>query len=365
MPPPAPMPPPRLGRPIGADEWPTTDRLPEGRNPAIPTDAPTDPGPLAQANVTAGPSVSIPLPAPSTDQVAAEDRSADARLARLHLRGGLVALARASLEQMAGAATLDRDAMADLAETRWRGGDLDGAADSARVHRASGGEEPMAALIEAESLGHTDHHGGAASLAEGVYRRVGPALELYFAGEVRSGLWPAADAGWMDGHATEPGRWGLLVGGSEVIAPTPRTWDAVPIVAVPAAAGLPGPVTPAGRGGIASPGGQTTTAAVVMSGRLAGEQLDEADRALSQGDTGAAAERLGVLLRLDPALAPVILSAADKAVAQAQPETAGLATIHLVRGDAYRILGRETEAAGAYAEAHQTLDRGSSSEEPV
>ena len=85
-----------------------------------------------------------PLPGPTDDQAAAATRSADARLARVHLRGGLLTLARATLEGMAGAGTLDRDAMADLAEVRWRSGDLEGAADAARAHQASGGEEPLA-----------------------------------------------------------------------------------------------------------------------------------------------------------------------------------------------------------------------------
>ena len=42
--------------------------------------------------------------------------------------------------------------MADLAEVRWRSGDLEGAADAARAHQASGGDEPIAAIIIAEDL---------------------------------------------------------------------------------------------------------------------------------------------------------------------------------------------------------------------
>ncbi len=77
-------------------------------------------------------------------------RTADARLARLHLRGGLLTLARAELEQMAGAGTLDREALVDLAEARWRSGDLEGAAEAAEAHLGAGGDEPMAHLIVAE-----------------------------------------------------------------------------------------------------------------------------------------------------------------------------------------------------------------------
>ncbi len=70
------------------------------------------------------------------------------------------------------------------------------------------------------------------------------------------------------------------------------------------------------------------------------------------------------LLRLDPALAPIILSTVDRAVAAA-PSAADLSAIHLVRGDAYRCLGRDTEAAAAYQEAHQALAAGPSSKEPT
>ena len=64
---------------------------------------------------------------------------------------------------------------------------------------------------------------------------------------------------------------------------------------------------PIGRGGPASPSGQPTTEAVVVSGRLAGQELEQVDRSLSGGDVAGAAQRLAVLLRLDPVLAPVIL----------------------------------------------------------
>ena len=162
------------------------------------------------------------------------------------------------------------------------------------------------------------------------------------------------------------GRWGLLVGGSEVVAPKPQSWTAVPLVqpSTGVAAGSSQTVSvPMGRGAIQQPRGQGSTEAVVLSGRLAGEELEAVDRSLVQGNTGAAAERLGVLLRLDPALAPVVLSAADKAIEAATPGSDGLSAIHLVRGDAYRILGHENEAAAAFQLAHQTLSEGSPSED--
>lgn len=303
-----------------------------------------------------------PIPGPAEDQSAVVSRSADARLARLHLRGGLLALARATLEGMAGAGTLDREAMADLAEVRWRSGDLEGAADAARAHQASGGDEPIATIIIAEDLARSGRAEEAASLAESVGERVADALDILFASEPRSPVWPAADDGWMAIGAADPGRWGLLVGGSEVAAPTPETWQPVPLH--PAVASAVEPL-PAGRGGPAQPGGATTTSAVVVGGRAAGEELESVERELQQGDLAAASGRLGVLLRLDPALAPIILSAADRAASGAPVGSRHLAAIHLVRGDAYRVLGRDNEAAAAYQAAHQALVEGPSPKEPT
>ena len=226
------------------------------------------------------------LPGPGDDQAAAAERAADARLARLHLRGGLLPLARAALEQMAGAGTLDVPAMADLAEARWRSGDLEGAADAARAHQASGGAEPMAALILAEDLMRRGQAADARRYAEFVSARAGSAADQLFALEPRSPIWPPADDGWMAHGADAPGRWGLLVGGSEVAAPTPRTWRH----GAHRRAGLqPRPRMQrssrpsAGRGAAASVSGPLSTTAVVMSGRLAGEELERVDRSLASG----------------------------------------------------------------------------------
>jgi hypothetical protein len=292
----------------------------------------------------------------------ATGRSADARLARVHLRGGLLALARATLERMAGAGTLDRDAMADLAEVRWRSGDLEGAADAARAHQASGGDEPLAALIIAEDLAAAGSLEEAERVARAVHERTAGALDVLFAMEPRAPIWPDADEGWMDVDAPAPGRWGLLVGGSEVAAPSPETWQLAPI-AITVREQIT--LAPLGRGGIGQPGGGTTTSAVVVSGRRAGEELEEVDRSLASGDLTAAAGRLAVLLRLDPALAPIILSAADRAASAAQPHGGDLPAIHLVRGDAYRLLGRDNEAAAAYQAAHQALLGGPIPKEPT
>ena len=52
-------------------------------------------------------------------------------LAHTHLRLGSLALARAELETLAGARRLDTPGLVDLAEARWRTGDLTGAGEAA------------------------------------------------------------------------------------------------------------------------------------------------------------------------------------------------------------------------------------------
>jgi hypothetical protein len=282
-----------------------------------------------------------PLPGPTDDQAAAAARTADARLARVHLRGGLLSLARATLEGMAGAGTLDRDAMADLAEVRWRSGDLEGAADAARAHQATGGDEPLAALILAEDMARAGQEDDANPIAGSLYERVGGAMDVLFANEPRSAIWPPADEGWMATGAAEPGHWGLLVGGSEVAAPSATSWE-LDIIEQPAAEPAPD-FAPAGRGAVGHPEGATSTTGVVMSGLLAGEELETVDRAIARGDIAAAVARLAVL----PA------------------GSRQLSAIHLVRGDAYRSLGRDNEAAAAYQAAHQALAEGPAPKEPT
>jgi hypothetical protein len=273
---------------------------------------------------------------------------------------------------MAGVGELDVAAMADLAESRWRSGDLEGAADAARAHQASGGAEPMAALILAEDLMRAGQPAEARRFADYVTARVGMAVDQLFAAEPRSSLWPPADDGWMARGAEAPGGLGLVVGGSEVAAPTLATWIEAPLLAHAAATttAAPGEDLAAGMGlgTAAALSGPHGTAALVVSGRLAGEELERVDRALAVGDIHGAAARLAVLLRLDAALAPVILSVAERAMAAAPRPghstiPGDVSALHLVRGDAYRILGRENEAAAAYRQAHQALPTGPTREE--
>ena len=71
-------------------------------------------------------------------------------------------------------------------------------------------------------------------------------------------------------------------------------------------------------------------------------ELDLGRAALEAGDADEAAVRLGLVLRVAPALAPAVLDLVEGRTER------GMA---LVRGDAYRLVGREIEARRAFAEA--------------
>ena len=72
--------------------------------------------------------------------------------------------------------------------------------------------------------------------------------------------------------------------------------------------------------------------------------------------------RLGIILRDEAALAPLVLSLADRAIATIDRSGPGAAAFQLVRGDAFRAMGREIEASAAYQRARQAVDGPSSRE---
>ena len=250
---------------------------------------------------------------PAADRPAAS-RPAEARLARLHLRTGMLSLARAELETMAADGTLDTPALADLAEARWRSGDLPGAGDAAVAHLDAGGAEPVALIVAAEALaarGRTNEARGYANrLLAMLPAGTADPLEPLFAGQPRSAAWPATD---------------VEVGEA-------------------AAAGMVG----------------FSTGAVPRS--TARDQVQVVEAAIAAGDRRGVAVRLGIILRDEAALAPLVLSLADRAIATGDRLGAGAAALQLVRGDAFRAMGREIEASAAYQRARQAVEGPSSRE---
>jgi hypothetical protein len=216
------------------------------------------------------------------------------RIAALHLRAGQHALARAELEALAGHGRLDEAALLDLAEVRWRTGDLAGAGDAAGALLARGRETPLALVIAAESVNAAGRPGEARRLSGRALELVDGPLDPLFAGMPRSAIWPASVA---------------------VVAPSP---------------------SPRRHG--RRPSGEGTGAPSTASEAFAGGRA-----ALARGDAGRAALLLGVAMRLEPGFAEDVLRAV--ASRDDQPQLA------LVRGDALRLLGREAEALDAFDRA--------------
>ncbi|MFP5343582.1 MAG: hypothetical protein ACLGIJ_11785 [Candidatus Limnocylindria bacterium] len=331
------------------------------------------------------PSGAVPDDAVAGDAV----RPAALALARLHLRTGALALARTELETMAGRDLLDDRGILDLAEVRWRTGDVDGAgaAIAALLEAAPDATEPggvldvpVAWVIAAEAAaargrptearGHADRLRARRDEVDGV-----------FAGQLRSSVWPpdplapAPTSGTLfPGGTDEPAATASLlaaehggadptVGGGTAkgpsAAPEPAgmsgLWDTEPaeidpeLAAVAEAIAATEPDVQVVAGGLDeahSVEGDADAEVVEDAGAV---DLPSPDAvlasglaALRAGRRADAALQLALALRLAPALAPAVLDALG------EDDDPGLA---LLRGDAYRLVGHEREARRAYARA--------------
>ena len=220
------------------------------------------------------------------------------RLARLHLRIGTLALARAELEASAGGGHLDEPALLDLAEARWRTGDLAGAGEAANAAIGRGVDDPLAYVIAAEAVAGLGRPAEARRLAGRAVKTTGGSLDALFAGMPRSLIWPGE--------------------------PIPDETVAAETAALAAAA--------VARGRAAETIGPASAAAA--------EAFAGGRGALARGDTQTAALRLGVAIRLEPGFAQGVLAAIGDRVTEP--------ALALVAGDALRLLGREHEALAAY-----------------
>ncbi len=277
-----------------------------------------------------------PSPQPATVDREPE-RPVELVLARVHLRLGSLALARAELELLSHRGRLDRAGQVDLAEVRWRTGDLAAAGAAATVALDGGDEAPMALAIAAEAAAALGRPNEARRLANRAIACVDGPINSLFAGMPRSAVWPA-DA------SEPPPTAGTLFHHEPGPAPNRRSGDVDPEVAA-ARASVPGDgdePSAASRLTLgfwdADRGSGVTPTALPDPG----SELEAARTALRSGSKDEAVLRFALVLRLAPALAPAILEA-----------TAGLAgpAINVVRGDAYRLVGLETEATRAYAAA--------------
>lgn len=294
-------------------------------------------------------------PTQPTAPTAPTERASELRLARLHLRTGSLGLARAELETLAGAGSLDDEALLDLAEVRWRTDDLTGAGEAAAAYIAGGRIALIALVVAAEATAALGRPGEARRLAARALEMVDGAIDPVFAGMPRSDVWPkrqvervapgSASAATVT-VSTAPGRPPAAGPPIETpVAPVASAAGAPPIAAAGGtAAGSPAPASPT-----AGPIEVAVPMAAAETGRDAGEpmpdpqsELASARAALAAGDRSGAAIRLSIVLRLAPSLAPAVL---DLAAAEPGPE------FDLVRGDALRLVGRESQARRAFAAA--------------
>jgi len=255
-------------------------------------------------------------------------RGPDLTLARLHLRLGSYALARAELEAMAGQDALDDDGLDDLVEARWRTGDLTGAGEAAAVVLERGRSPVLALVVAAEASAARGRPSEARRLAARALEAAGGSIDDTFAGMPRASIWPADPAAPPPApttlfHAVEPKAvapsTGTEASGDADRGPgSLRLWD-MPGEPLPDESGLP-------------------TAEV---------ELESGRDALEAGDIPRAATHLGLVLRLAPSLAPGVL---DLVADRSEPPLA------LVRGDAYRLVGQEIEARRAFADAAREPD---------
>ncbi len=295
----------------------------------------------------------------SDDGKASTERAADLVLARLHLRLGSLSLARAELETLAGRDMLDAEGVIDLAEVRWRTGDIAGAGDAAQLVIDDDEGPVLALIVAAEAAAARGRPTEARRLAAKALAAANGSIDTIFAGMPRSPAWPPDPAApppapttMFDSSSSGAGRRAATGRASEAggrrraareraVAPTEEAVEA-------ASDGGDG----AGlwdEGLAAKAEAQAEAQAKVDAALPTGEEALEAGRAsLEAGDVIDAAVRLALVLRIAPALAPAIL---DLIGDRHDPALA------LVRGDAYRAVGRELEARQAYADAARPDDQ--------
>lgn len=353
----------------------TNQDVPLAELPADPGPDP-EPAPQPEADPEPGPQPEPqsegPFEPPALPDAA--DRPLELRLAAIHLRTGVLALARAELETSALRGELDDAALLDLAEVRWRTDDVTGAGEAAAAYFATGREDTLALVIATEATASLGRSTEARRLATRALGRADVPLDAIFRGIQPSSYWPATSA-----MAGEPA--GTLFGG-------PRPGSTAGTAGVSGAAVLdrlaarthgeslaPGASTP-GHGLANRPAGSPDKApgesgdehaaptlwsdaetlpvgsgpGASRSGARLPEPADEFDAArddLRAGRPADGAIRLAVVLRLAPALAPAVLDAIS-----------GLSgpSLELVRGDALRLVGHERDARLAYAAAAALLE---------
>jgi hypothetical protein len=345
-----------------------------------------------------------PLPYEPAQTTSVDDSSLQIRLARIHLKTGSFVMARAELEALAARDHLDTSANLDLAEVRWRTGDLHGAGEAAAAYMADGGDEALGFVIAAEAAAMANRHGEARRHTVQALQRHLSELDPVFAGIPRkatwnSGAWNSA-ANTADALSAEPNASAAPVEPAAIAALEPivepvgpevaareasvaareasvaareasvavregTTAPEAPVepevaLAVAAAessawtpapaeqpvaptepqAATPDPIAPA------APPAEASAAEPTPNVVAAGAEVESGLAYLDADDPMMAALHFGVAIRLAPESANAVLDAVGDR--QDLP-------LQLVRGDALRLLGLEGDAGKAYMSVASAL----------
>jgi hypothetical protein len=292
-----------------------------------------------------------PEPTPESEASRGEDApELQVRLARVHLRTGAVTLARVELEKLAGLKVLDAPSMLDLAEARWRTGDLAAAGVAAEAYLAGGGGEPLGFVIAAEAASLAGRPAEARRYGGRALERSHVGIDAYFAGIPRHLTWPH-EAGVVPAVTAFP----AVLAAVDDERDTLEQAEASPKSEHPESSAIPpdssGPPpqasideaspapVPADATAAPPPPVVSEPSAVPDGLAEARVEVELGTSALASGDVLAAGLHFGVALRLTPSLATAVLDAIG--------DRRGL-PLELVRGDALRLMGRPNAAAEAY-----------------
>jgi hypothetical protein len=330
-----------------------------------------------------------PLSYEPAESAPLDDPVLQMRLARIHLKTGSLTIARAELEALAARNQLDTPAHLDLAEVRWRTGDLDGAGEAAGAYMDGGGDEALGFVIAAEASAMANRHAEARRHTEQALERQLSELDQVFAGIPRRAMWalPAWGAAAPEAIAAPAVPAAAEQVQSEVAQAEPEAVDqvatepeadAVPVelAAEPVELAAEPVELAAEPVELAAESVELEPEPEVEPVELAAEPVELAAEAeaeppaeepaveaapndvqataevasgcsyLEAGDPMMAALHFGVAIRLAPASATSVLDAIGDR--QELP-------LQLVRGDALRLLGLEGDAGRAYQSVASAL----------
>ena len=329
------------------------------------------------------PGLAVAIDRPVPDAVTPGSAHDDVRLARIHLRLGMLSIARAELEDLERRAALGRRDQAVLAEARWRTGEAGGAFAAAAAHLDAGGGDPVAIAIAVEAAAAEGRPAEARRLMDRLDDLDASAIDALFGGMPQRAFWPSVPGSMTVRALVEeaaPGAAGWASSDRDASERTRRLAEAERAAAdeVGARVAAPGPYAgvapaPGARAVLASTSPSLWGDAAEAVDRPAGASREatvrERDAAvpaprriehpdpleeLAQAREELATQpdrallRLALVLRTDPTLAPAVLDAVSL---RREPAAA------IIRGDAQRLLGRHLEAEAAFTAAGDALDR--------